>query len=631
MPIADDASFASDCAISASRRRARLAAHLPPDISFLALHGISEADLTACAEEARRIGVSAAQAALAFGLVADDVYYAALAWELDLPFITEGVKVAHLAEPGACLRAGLAPLAERGDGLRYLHAPTGGQIGALIDRPIARHAGLALTTPRRLADAVRQANGTRIAHEAANGLADAQPALSARTGLSRRAAVLWCLVLAALGLLAFVAPRQTALGLTALLSLPFFGLTMLRLAAMREDIPVSEAPSAAFLLPDDALPVYTVLVPLYREVGVLPQLTRALRALDYPAAKLDVKILLEEEDRATIAALRAANLPPYVSLLIAPNGQPRTKPRALNIGLAEARGELLVVYDAEDVPDPLQLRRAACAFAVQAPDIACLQARLAIDNTADSWLTRMFTIEYSQLFDVINPGLARLDLPVPLGGTSNHFQVSVLRQLRGWDAWNVTEDADLGLRLSLAGYRVADLPSTTFEEAPAALRAWIVQRTRWMKGWMQVALVHGRQPLVSMRAMGAVRFLSAMALVMGTVATALGFPIFTALALYAFAATDWLADIKAAPFGLSFAVTLFAAGLISLVLPAFEGLRRRGLPGLTRDAVTLPLYYILMSLAAWRAFAQMFYAPSKWEKTEHGKARTSRTGAITIR
>ena len=189
-------------------------------------------------------------------------------------------------------------------------------------------------------------------------------------------------------------------------------------------------------------------------------------------------------------ALAAIRLPGMFEVIVAPPGPPRTKPRALNVALPLARGDFVTVYDAEDVPHPNQLRLAVETFARVPLDIGCLQARLVIDNTGDSWVTRFFTIEYATLFYVINPGLSRLDMPVPLGGTSNHFRRNVLQRLRGWDAWNVTEDADLGIRLALAGYRIGDLPSPTLEEAPATLDAWMNQRTRWMKGFMQVCVTH---------------------------------------------------------------------------------------------------------------------------------------------
>ena len=198
-----------------------------------------------------------------------------------------------------------------------------------------------------------------------------------------------------------------------------------------------------------------------------------------------MKLLVEEDDSETRAAL--AHMPPaaWIEVVVTPRGAPRTKPRALNVGLLLARGSLLVVYDAEDAPAPRQLRDAAARFAAAPARLACLQAALAIDNRADTAVSALFAIEYAALFDVLLRGLAALKLPLPLGGSSNHFRVASLRRVRGWDAWNVTEDVDVGLRLARFGYCSDILASTTYEEAPTTVPAWLKQRRRWLKGWMR--------------------------------------------------------------------------------------------------------------------------------------------------
>ena len=200
------------------------------------------------------------------------------------------------------------------------------------------------------------------------------------------------------------------------------------------------------MLSDDELPIYTVVAALYREAAVVRQLVHALDALDYPKSKLDIKLVVERRDRATLARLLALDLPARYEIVVAPQGAPSTKPRALNLALAEARGELLVVYDAEDIPAAGQLRLAASRFAADRA-LDCLQARLTVRNPGNSWLSRLFSLEYAALFDLINPGLCALGLPIALGGTSNHFRVSALVAVGAWDEWNVAEDADLGVRL----------------------------------------------------------------------------------------------------------------------------------------------------------------------------------------
>ncbi len=382
-------------------------------------------------------------------------------------------------------------------------------------------------------------------------------------------------------------------------------------------------------LPEAALPGYTVLIPLYREAAVLPRIVPALAALDYPVAKLDIKFLLEADDAETAAALAKWPFPARFEVVTVPPGRPRTKPRALNAALPLARGDLLVVYDAEDVFEPDQLRRAAATFARSPASVACLQGHLVIDNH-EGWLTRLFALDYAGLFDVLNPALAALGLPVPLGGTSMHLRTEVVRKLRGWDARNVTEDADLGLRLALAGYRVGDLPSVTFEEAPVTIKAWLRQRSRWMKGFLLTSLVHGRRPVANLRRLGPLRGLCAVALVPGTVASALvyplgfvGFPLAVALG-WCEVSPHPLANL---PLGL--ATTLFLVGLAAMTAPAFLGARRRGWRDLWRYVPVLPFYYFGMCAAAWLAVIELVTAPDRWNKTEHGLSRTTRSGRLT--
>jgi glycosyltransferase XagB len=317
-------------------------------------------------------------------------------------------------------------------------------------------------------------------------------------------------------------------------------------------------------------------------------------------------------------------------VIVAPAGLPRTKPRALNIALPLARGAFTVVYDAEDIPDPDQLRMAVAMFAGSTPRVACLQARLVIDNTADSWVARLFAVEYATLFDVINPGLAALDCPVPLGGTSNHFRTSALRNILGWDAWNVTEDADIGIRLARLGYRVADLPSTTLEEAPVTLGAWMRQRSRWMKGYVQTCITHSRTPVLAWRELGFWRFGAGVTLTFGTVLSALGYPIF-ALVCLAGIGTGGLLSAKTAWAALWSAgsLLLFVLGLAAMIIPAVIGLKRRRALQLLIWVPALPVYYLLVSAAAWRAIWDLVRNPFRWHKTSHGLARTSRTGALT--
>jgi len=609
----------------------------PPEIGFLVRHGVAASDLAQATRAARLCGTSADVALLADGMIDCESFYRALAAETGLPFLPDGIRATEAAAYPQGILAGLAPLAANAHGIDFALAPRGaGLVYVLQQRlPVARER-LAIATPQRIVDLVMEAQRDAIAARAANALADSDPALSCRDGLSRRqtGAAAFGMGLAAIA--GLLAPSGAVATLAAVCGAGFLAMVGLRLATCLTAVPVipeqdrTPEQERRRLLPDEALPLYTIIVPLSRETRVVQRLVAALAALDYPPARLDIKLVLEQDDAETRAALAAMALPGTWETLVVAEGAPRTKPRALNAALPLARGSLLVVYDAEDVPDPLQLRQAATMFASAPEEIGCLQARLVIDNTADGWIAGLFTLEYATLFDVINPGLAALGLPVPLGGTSSHFRTGALKAVGGWDAWNVTEDADLGLRLARHGWHVADLPSATIEEAPPDLGAWMRQRSRWMKGWMQVCITHSRNPIEAFRDLGTLGFLAAVTMSFGTVGSALGFPAFLGLAIVALANGSLVnpADPSGVVFA-ALALTLLNAGLVAMVVPAFVALRRRKLPRLLPFVPLLPFYYLMIAMAAWRGLFELVTAPSHWNKTEHGLAKSSRTGKLT--
>ncbi len=338
-----------------------------------------------------------------------------------------------------------------------------------------------------VAIAVEAEAGQRLALDAAvNDLLKTRPQFSAAGTVAAwqlRAAIGASLCLCAL---VGMAPSWGGNAAAGILVVPFLCIVLIRLAALwhlawpRQVIAPSFTASA-----DQDLPGYSVLIPLYDEAAVAPALVAAMTALDYPEAKLQILFVTEEDDDATRQALVTAALSPQMTILTVPAGTPRTKPRALNYALHFATGGIVAVYDAEDIPELDQLRRAAAAFAAGSANLACVQARLNIYNPGESALTRQFTLEYAALFDAMLPALDRLGLPLPLGGTSNHFRRDHLVAVGAWDPFNVTEDADLGFRLARLGQRVEMLNSTTWEEAPATCSAWLGQRTRWLKGWMK--------------------------------------------------------------------------------------------------------------------------------------------------
>jgi len=598
---------------------------LPPEIAFLRAEGIDPRLLARAARDAAGAGTDAATALLNAGLMDETAYYRALARRLGAPFLDGPIPFGPGLRFPDSLVAGLAPLA-LGSVAASVLAPRGRLIAELLDGP-SRAAMPAITSPTHLREAVFAAIPGAVADYAAQDLRRHMP----ERAVPHEPASRWLLLLvlgsiAALCLFAML-PPALARTLTLAGQVLFLAMTTFRLAAPVIAAPVTAEP--VDLLADAALPVYTVLVALHREAAVVPRLIQGLAALDYPAAKLDIKLLIEADDPETAAALARIALPARFAVITVPPGMPRTKPRALNAALPLARGALLTVYDAEDVPDPGQLRLSASLFARLPERTACLQGRLVIDNADDSRLARAFALEYAGLFDVLNPALARLDMPVPLGGTSMHLRTRILRALHGWDPWNVTEDADLGMRLALAGYAVGDLPSATIEEAPARLGPWLAQRTRWLKGLMQTSLAHGRRPLANARRLGTLEALCAIALVPGTVASALAYPVCLTYAAWRYL----VLEIPVAPnfpdnLAAGVAITLFGVGFAAMVLPALVGCVRRGWGDLAQAAPWVPVYFLLVSLAAWLALIELVRAPVRWNKTPHGLSRTSRSGRL---
>lgn len=369
------------------------------------------------------------------------------------------------------------------------------------------------------------------------------------------------------------------------------------------------------------LPVYSVLIPLYDEADIFPDLIDALIRLDYPAAKLDVILILEDIDLATRKAAEAAELPGFIRIVTVPDLAPRTKPKALNYALTFARGAFITVFDAEDIPDPGQLRQALSVFA-NYPEVDCLQARLNIYNRNENWLTQQFALEYTALFDGLLPALERLGVPFPLGGTSNHFRRSALEGASAWDAYNVTEDADLGIRMQRMRYKTGTLASTTWEEAPATLVNWLPQRTRWLKGWMQTYMVHMRQPFKLWRELGTWQFLGFQCLTLGFLLSALLHPfLYVIVAIELASPAPFISGSSLAERILWYVASfnLFAGFLASALLAVLATWRRGwDIPALL--VVSMPTYWLLSSLAAYRALWQLFTAPFHWEKTRH-KAR----------
>ncbi len=494
--------------------------------------------------------------------------------------------------------------------------------------------GLILISPElKLKLLHKDQEAARLNH-AVYGLVQKHPGLSARdkTTYGQKIVLSFLFGLLAWGMV--LAPVSTLYVLGGVLNLLFLYSNLLRLSAVASLQPV-EGPVFT-RMKDAQLPVYAILVPLFCEHRVVGQLIESLLALDYPRHKLDIKLIFEQEDEETLRAANLCNPPACFEFVIVPKKMPQTKPKALNFALTNARGHYVVVYDAEDRPQSDQLRKAVSAFANahmqqdegETRPLACLQAALNHYNPQENWLARQFTIEYTGLFDGLLPALQRLDLPIPLGGTSNHFNTHILREIGGWDAFNVTEDADLGIRLARFGYRCNILHSTTYEEACCRPRDWVRQRTRWLKGWLQTYLVHMRRPLELFRQLG-VRGFAGFQIILGAQVLSLVIhPVFLAFMIHeAFAGK--LFNSPYGPFGTVFwtlAIANFILGYSVAIWLGFATLKQRGYRSLYWQLPCMPLYWLCMSFAAFRALVHYVIKPFHWEKTEHGLGKSSPKG-----
>lgn len=405
----------------------------------------------------------------------------------------------------------------------------------------------------------------------------------------------------------------TLLAITAMAG--FVGLRLAAWMALRK--PEPDLPQVTIA----RLPVVSVIVALYGENDIAARLIKRLKAIDYPEDLLDVILAVEEDDRATRIALARAELPLSMRIVPVPVGTVRTKPRALNYALDHCRGSFVGIYDAEDAPAPDQIRRMVAHFYARGADVVCLQGILDYYNPRQNWLSRCFTIEYAAWFRLLLPGIARLGLVVPLGGTTLFFRRQSLEELGRWDAHNVTEDCDLGIRIARRGWRTEIVQTTTYEEANCLARPWVKQRSRWIKGFMMTWLTHMRNPRRLWQDIGPKRFLGIQLLVLGSVCHALFAPL-----LWSF----WI-SFFGLPHPLAQAMNPLVFGVLgaAFVLSEFLGMAF-GLAGLllARQKInplwllTMAPYNALATLAAWKAAYEMILRPFWWDKTRHGLSQT---------
>ena len=512
-----------------------------------------------------------------------------------------------------CLRHGLVPWQRVGDvtivatsrpeEFRRVRPMLEDRLG-----PVA--AGIA--SSRAILSAIHARRGNLLARVAETRVALAESCRSwPRLHRSPRGLALLATTITAL-LLAPLATGLAALGfaLVSLAAIVFLKIAA-TVAALRTPLP-GPAPAS-----DAIPPVVSIIVALYREGSIAPRLVRRLARLDYPVELLDVILAVEAEDHVTLDALGRAELPPWMRVVIVPEGQVKTKPRALNHALDHARGAIVGVYDAEDAPDPDQLRRVVERFQRSGPEVACLQGVLDYYNPRTNWLSRCFTIEYAGWFRLVLPGLARLGLVVPLGGTTLFFRRDVLDKLGAWDAHNVTEDADLGIRLARHGYRTELIDTVTQEEANCRALPWIKQRSRWIKGYIMTWAVHMRQPRLLWRQLGPKGFLGFQVLFLGTIAQFLLAPLLWSFMLLPFGFHHPLYDALPVAAVWALAGIFFLSEAANIIIGAL-GLRRTKHGLSLMWVLTLKLYYPLASLAAYKGLLELATRPFFWDKTTHG-------------
>jgi cellulose synthase/poly-beta-1,6-N-acetylglucosamine synthase-like glycosyltransferase len=374
---------------------------------------------------------------------------------------------------------------------------------------------------------------------------------------------------------------------------------------------------------DDDLPIYTILLPVYKEDKLIKKLIWNLQSIDYPREKLDIKLIIEEDDDKTMDAVRNLDFPAIFEVIVVPYHMPKTKPKACNYALHFAKGEFLTIYDAEDVPDTDQLKKVVALFNKLPEDYICIQSALNYFNRNENFLTRMFTLEYSYWFDYMLPGLDTLDIPIPLGGTSNHFKIEHLVELGAWDPFNVTEDADLGLRAYAKGYKVAIVNSTTYEEANNEPFNWIRQRSRWIKGYMQTYLVHMRNPVTLWKKLGWKGFLGFNFFIGATPVTFLVYPLLLAIFI-AYLVFD-LSTIRSLfpDWVLFMSIFNLMVGNILMIYVNMIAVFKRRFYELILFSIANPIYWLMHSIAAYMGLYELIVKPFYWQKTNHGISKVN--------
>ena len=598
--------------------------HIASDIAFLSKFGIGRPYLIAATRRALAMRGKAASILIHSGAISEVDYYRCAAFELGLEFADETPNTGEpflLAPEAADLDRMARMVAVDQDRRRFHIVPDMADTQKLREL-INAHPDFAdrirIVPASANLKALRERSEESFLRTSVDWLREKMPDFSARETVTVRQAVLMVLLVQAILLISVFAQGAVLFAFHLSASLFYLSCIALRLfSALRprpqsriDDIKIAE--NLAINEPAD-LPVYSVLVALYHEAGQVPQLVAALKKLNWPAEKLEIKLICEADDHATLSAVHSILKGPglgHFECISVPVHGPRTKPKALNFALPQCKGRYLVIFDAEDRPHPNQLLEAYSTFLASDERMACLQAPLVIHNGESSWLTKLFAIEYSSLFDGLLPVLAGHSLPLPLGGTSNHFKRSVLERIGSWDAFNVTEDADLGIRLARFGYLTGTIALPTYEEAPSRFRVWLKQRTRWMKGWMQTWFVHMRHPIELAKNLGISGTLAFHILITGMVVSALVHPIllyFAGVLLFPAMESGTVIPPPATLYWLD--LTSILMGYLAFSILALRTLPIRKLMHLSWGLLLIPIYWMLLSVAAWRALVQLTDKP----------------------
>ncbi len=582
--------------------------------------GLARAVILSALQSTKISGASVVDELIAQGKLTGQVYFRQMAEDF-------GVEYCEVISTERILTDMLPALVKRGDvyqlfcrneeGVAVLFvAPTiasEAAIGRMIARDPLGRQRVCITCPAIIKAALAARFGNDEVLRAVNLLNTQQPALSAKQTLTPDQGFVCGLLVVALPVSLSLSFWNVLLGLHILMSLFFACSVALRFMAWwtfckpRPDF-IGNKPASTF-------PRYSVMVALHKEALIVPQLVQAMDDLEWPKSKLEIIYVCEADDLETISALQRHGLPPGHMVLTVPFALPRTKPKALTYALPHCRGEFIVIYDAEDRPHPLQLKEAWHEFSRSDISLACLQAPLVISNGDHSWWSRLFAFEYAAHFYGLLPFLARIGAPLPLGGTSNHFRREALIHSLAWDPYNVTEDADLGIRFSRLGYRCSVITKPTLEDAPTDFKVWLPQRTRWQKGWMQTLLVHNRASKQLYKALGARDYALFQIILLGFITSPLLYVIsILELSALLFLRSEQNLEIDMILF---MDAALFICGHAAFYCLATRCEAKKTLLEHIKMLVSLPVYWVFLSRAAWRAVWQLIFKPHLWEKTPH--------------